>query len=251
MPPGWGRWNCFRPTPPRRNCGQTSSANEIPPAVYAGSKSTFVTGINNAGIMVGIYQDSQSKSHGFVYNPMNAASPWKTIDPPNAISISPTGVNDARQVVGSYDIYSDQYGEFIDGFLYNDVTGKFQSISTGLDQTFLSAINGATQINGQVSGLESGNSYTFIIQNGKRIPLDPPIFGAITNNAHLVYWTDSTWESWVYDYGLHKAIDVGGYPGANATFPSGASDGGSAGALQFVGYWAGTSGDSGFIATSK
>jgi hypothetical protein len=58
---------------------------------------TSVNGINNAGDIVGTFQDTGQPSHGFV---RDTSGHLKTIDPPGSLSTELRGINNAGQIVG-------------------------------------------------------------------------------------------------------------------------------------------------------
>jgi len=65
-----------------------------------GSYYTTAYGINNAGTVVGSYNDaSGAPDHGFLYSGGNFA----TIDVPGAYATQVLGINNAGQIVGSYE----------------------------------------------------------------------------------------------------------------------------------------------------
>src|SRR5260370_1769736 len=76
-----------------------------------GAKGTKGFGINNVGEMVGIYFDSNSNGHGFLYS----NGTYTTLDDPwGAKGTSAQGVNDMGQIVGSYsDIGLHRHGFFL------------------------------------------------------------------------------------------------------------------------------------------
>src|SRR5579863_6852965 len=79
-----------------------------------GAKSTFTTGINNAGVMVGTYQDSAGIYHGYILKGRKVT----TLSNPHGTitfvgNIKPNG---ATQIVGGYTNFAGQ--EL--GFLYKD-----------------------------------------------------------------------------------------------------------------------------------
>ena len=63
-----------------------------------GTNGTEARGINDAGQVVGAYQDAAGKLHGFLYR----AGGFTTIDVPGASSTTVTGVGDRGQIVGWY-----------------------------------------------------------------------------------------------------------------------------------------------------
>jgi len=65
-----------------------------------GSLGTNIWDINPAGAFVGVYTDSNKKTHGFLQFPDGSAP--ITIDYPNAVSTGAFGINPGGAVVGQY-----------------------------------------------------------------------------------------------------------------------------------------------------
>ena len=79
-----------------------------------GAKQTYVSKINNSGVIVGGYQDSASVSHGFILD----GKKFTTINVPKGTNTTVDGINlnGAMQIVGSY---TNSAGRNT-GFLYKD-----------------------------------------------------------------------------------------------------------------------------------
>jgi uncharacterized membrane protein len=76
---------------------------------YPGTTGTTAAlGLNNNSQIVGLYFDSNSKEHGFLYD--TTAGIFTTIDYPSAISTAAVGINDAGEIVGFYDDASGRHG---------------------------------------------------------------------------------------------------------------------------------------------
>jgi probable HAF family extracellular repeat protein len=103
-------------------------------------------GINNAGQIVGYYQDSSSfKTRGFLYS----GGIYTTLDDPLAtMGTFPQGINDAGQIVGYYkDSSFKNHGFLYSGGIYTTLDAPFAS--QGFDQgTQAYDINDAGQIVG-------------------------------------------------------------------------------------------------------
>jgi len=70
------------------------------PIDFPGATRTFANGINNAGQIVGQYNDASNTPHGFL---LDVDGSYTTLDVPGAIrSTSAGGINDAGQIVGNY-----------------------------------------------------------------------------------------------------------------------------------------------------
>jgi uncharacterized membrane protein len=73
--------------------GQTYSKIDFP-----GASSTFPTGINNGGDIVGTYNDKRGVCHGFLLS----GGVFTSFDDPSGTSTRAMGINDSGQIVGSY-----------------------------------------------------------------------------------------------------------------------------------------------------
>jgi probable HAF family extracellular repeat protein len=108
---------------------------DVPGATYS-----LALGINNAGQIVGQYQDAGYFLHGFL---LDVDGSYTTLDPPGAMAPSANGINDVGQIVGEY-----TDGGGIHGFL-RDVDGNYTSLDPpGATLTFANGINDAGQIVG-------------------------------------------------------------------------------------------------------
>jgi hypothetical protein len=82
---------------------------------YPGAVSTEALGVNAADQVVGFYQDSGGKQHGFILSNATQSQSqqvWQTIDEPNAVSTTVvTGLNDSGDICGYYiDVNNVQHG---------------------------------------------------------------------------------------------------------------------------------------------
>ena len=71
-----------------------------------GGSTTQAIGINNAGQVVGDFEDSSGVIHGFI----NTGGTFTTLDVPGASDTFAFGINDAGQVVGNFGTSSGQHG---------------------------------------------------------------------------------------------------------------------------------------------
>ncbi len=97
---------------------------------------TVANGINNAGDIVGYFQDSSGVVHGFLYN----GTTYTTLDDPYASgSTEALGINNNGEIVG---IFTDSSGR-VDGFLYNINTGAWTTLDDplGINGTYVEGIN--------------------------------------------------------------------------------------------------------------
>jgi probable HAF family extracellular repeat protein len=163
---------------------------------------TEITGINDAGQVVGTWQDANTNNHGFLYSngtytPLNG--------PSNAGAMHPQGINNAGQVSGNYyvDPGTPQLG--FHGFLYSG--GSYVTLNEPLAsgppfETIAKGINDAGQIGG--SYIDSGfNNHGFLYDGGSKnyITIDDPLastqyaqqVSALNDAGDLVgYYVDSS-----------------------------------------------------------
>ena len=174
-----------------------------------GSNTTSAVGINNKGDVVGYYQDSMGRIHGFILS----KGSYTTLDYPGAIGGTfAAGINDAGVVVGSYD-----NGQIVAGFVY--ANGTFAQLRYHKSATFPASINKAGDIVGSYS---VNNTYRgFEWSNGKFKTFAPPhstgTFPAGINTAGSIsgtFYDASGQHGFLLRNGTYGTIDV---PGSNNT----------------------------------
>jgi hypothetical protein len=195
---------------------------------YPGAENTIPSGINDAGMVVGIHCDSPCTNithHGFLYS----EGLFSTIDYPGAISTIALGINDAVMVVGRY---FDEFGGG-HGFVYSkdsfstfDYLGAKYTEPNGINDT--GAVVGCYQFDGYDS---DSIIHGFLYSQGSFSTIDYP--GGIQhlasgiNNAGTVVGTyydeHPSIHSYVYSDGTFSAIN---YPGAIRTAVTGINDAG-------------------------
>ena len=202
-----------------------------------GAAETDVSGINNAGKLVGSVMDANGIFHGFVTGEKNGVT---TVDFPGAAATFAQGLNDHGDIVGDY---ADDTGT-IHAFLLQD--GNFSNID------FPGAVfNSAIGINnrGEVAGLflKDGQVFGYILTNGTFNLLDHSPGNAgrtkltqavgISNRGEVVgsFFTPDTMRGFKFFHDVFTDFDV---PGQGDTFPLG---------MNGLGDNAGTYTDSDFI----
>jgi uncharacterized protein (TIGR03437 family) len=144
-----------------------------------GSTATSVSGINNSGQMVGIYQDSAGW-HSFLRSSDGVT--YTVISIPGASQTTATGINNLGQVVGSYTVGSGGHG-FLRG-----ADGTFTTLDApqATPDTSPSAINDQGEIVGGVSAgilteafLRSADGSTYTIVS---VPRASSTFASGINN---------------------------------------------------------------------
>jgi hypothetical protein len=103
-----------------------SAAQKIQYFQYPGVDATYVTGVSNSGVILGYYLDSQSDAHGFSLS----NGQYTSLDDPDGINTTPSGINSRGTIVGYYFSYS---ANTYEAFSYYD--GTFINIYPGTDCT--------------------------------------------------------------------------------------------------------------------
>ena len=94
-----------------------------------GASFTVATGINNSGVIVGVYEDQNGNDHGF----LDKGGVFTTLDVPGGAGFftDAFGINNAGQVVGQY--FTADFN--LSGFVYSDgVFTTLQHPGTGATQ---------------------------------------------------------------------------------------------------------------------
>jgi probable HAF family extracellular repeat protein len=175
-----------------------------------GSIVTVVGGVNNAGVMVGLYYDRNQKAHGFILNRKKLTKVDLGVNT-GAAGVNPNG---AIAVVGPY-YPADQLPE--EGFLYKN--GKFTEISgpAGATTAWASGINDSGEIVGFYADRD-GTPHGFLLKGKTYTTLDVPSAVAtfatgINNKGDIVLYWDSDFNdahSSLYDGKTYTTIDVPG-----------------------------------------
>jgi len=178
------------------------------------STTSIATGINGAGLIVGVYQDLSGVRHGFTNN----GGTFSNVDFPGASGTQAIGVNDAGQIVGDYfDAANVEHG-----FLNNG--GTFTAINfPGATRTAAAGINATGDIVGVWS--DATGSHGFLLQAGVFTPIDFPLatntsaFG-ITDTGEIAGFYDDaagTTHGFIYASGAFSTVDVAGARGTLLT----------------------------------
>jgi probable HAF family extracellular repeat protein len=142
------------------------------------SELTILSGINNAGEIVGTYRDADKVIHGFLFS----EGEFTIIDYPDATTTFAAGINDEGQIVGNY---ADSEGT-AHAFLL--VNGEFTDVDLP-DATTASAINNAGEILGTYSSDDDiAHAFTLIGEEFTTIdyPDMPNTFGNGINDAGYI-----------------------------------------------------------------
>jgi hypothetical protein len=188
-----------------------------------GASDTFVSEINNQGVMVGQYQDKKGALHGYILN----GKKLTTLDDPNGTNTGATGINfnGAIAVVGSY---MNSSGSSV-GFRYAPKTKKFTDIPSpeGSISSYLGGMNDRGWIVGSYQD-SNGISHGFLLRGKKYTTLDvPTAIGSqaygINNAGNITLtWLNSrgTYEGALYNGKTYKIINVpgAGHRGSEASY---------------------------------
>jgi probable HAF family extracellular repeat protein len=129
-----------------------------------GAHFTEAHGINDHGGIVGTYEDTARKSHGFLL----AQSRFSNIDFPGAIATEAHGINDHGGIVGTYADTTNK----VHGFLFS--AGSYSPIDVpGAISTEAFGINAFGQIVGRYFDTAS-KSHGFLLAQGSFTTIDGP-----------------------------------------------------------------------------
>lgn len=188
----------------------------VPGSVY-----TEATGVNNSGHVVGTYQDTTGRTHGFVYN----GTTYTTIDFPNSNYNYVFGVNAAGQMVGGYSV-SNPLGVY-HGFLYHN--GVFTEFDYPQRETDGRGINNLGQIVGIYNQGFGTPDHGFLKDGENYTSLDYPgaaktyTFGINDHGVITGTWVDALnrLRGYWYHGGLYTALN---FPGASQTYIGGVNN---------------------------
>ena len=179
---------------------------------FPGARLTIANSINNAGDIVGFYNDAAGVGHGYLL----IGGQFFSIDIPGATLTNAVGNNNARAIVGFYnDAAGVGHGYLLSG-------GQFATIDfPGATFTSAGGINDAGDIVGSYNDA-AGTSHGFLLSGGQFTSFDFPgagqtFAGGINADGYIVgTYQDSTTASHAYLLisGEFTPID---FPGAEQT----------------------------------
>ena len=179
--------------------------------VVPGAVSSFATGINTSGQIIGLYIDSSTVAHGY----LDIAGTFTNIDYPSSIGTEAFGINDSGTIVGAY---SDATNT-VHGFL--DVAGTFTNIDyPGATATIATGINSSGEIVGYWQD-SSDNVFGFIYDGSVFTSLNVPLgtgttpFGVNDKGEVAGFYQDATsmYHGFIYTDGAFSQVDVIGAVG--------------------------------------
>src|SRR5271157_517518 len=179
-----------------------------------GAAWTNVNGINDAGQIVGSYQDASFNFHGF----LGVGGVLTTVDQPNASSTNVNGINNSGQIVGWG---SPTPGVQASGGSFLDVGGVFTTINVPGEVYGIS--NKGQMVGSYVDA--SGANHGFLNVGGVFTTVDEP--GAWLTAARGVNSTGQVVGYYYGNTGVHGFLDIGGVfttinvPGASYTYAYG------------------------------
>ena len=148
---------------------------------YKGAAATALSGINDSGLMVGIFYNSDGSEHSFLYD----GKKFTTFDYPQAAWTEAAGIDQAGDVVGYYGNVADTWAH---GFL-RTAAGDFSSMDhDGHFNTMPFGINSAQTIVGCMHN--PGTMHGFIMQDGGFVSMSPAyeMYTAINDTGTIVGW---------------------------------------------------------------
>ena len=181
---------------------------------------SVATGINGAGLIVGLYFDLANVLRGFANN----GGIFSNVDFPGASGTQVIGVNDAGQMVGDY---FDGTGEH--GFVSD--SGTFTTIDfPGATATAAAGINAAGDVVGGYS--DATGTHGFLLQAGVFTPINFPLatsttaFGINDTGEIAGFYSDAAGKEhgFIYAGGAFSTVDVAG---ARATLLTRIKNGGA------------------------
>lgn len=153
-------------------------------------------GINNAGLTVGNYVDSQGNKHGMILG----GGVITNIDDPKGVYTVCRGINSSSQVVGNYyDSSGYPHGFLFSGGGFTDIPGPAGSVvneATG--------INDAGDIVGDFFNPSNGNFHGFILKGG--VYRDLPVSGAYNTFGGGINATDEATFWWTDKAGYEQSV---------------------------------------------
>jgi uncharacterized membrane protein len=181
-----------------------------------GAAQTYPSGINNAGVMVGTYEDSANTFHGYILNGKKII----TLDVPNGsnTSIGHLTRKGTIQVVGSY---KNSAGRYV-GFLYKN--GKYTDIP-GPKGAIASGAIGISDFGAIVGEYTDSSNLThgFLLTKGHYTTLDVYMAqittaSGVNDQGKLVYWSvdglTGVTTSYLYDIKTKQSTPIN-VPGAH------------------------------------
>lgn len=135
---------------------------------FPGTDFTVCTGINNHGLVTGIYRENNGGAHGFLWSRGNFVATFQVFDAGGPKDTSPAGINDQGQVAGIF------HGEGITGAFVRNPDGTLKIIDLaallqpiGVSGGVLTGINNRGDLIGY-SGTSPFNIFGFLIPHGAK-----------------------------------------------------------------------------------
>jgi len=187
-------------------------------ANVSGAAATLVAEINNRGVMVGQYLDSNGVLHGYILDGKNLT----TLDDPNGTGTFVSGIN-FNGPIALVGYYTNSSGNSV-GFRYSPRTKKFTDIPNPKGATSL--WTGGMNDRGWIVGYyqdSNGVVHGFLLQGKKYKVLDVPgtlatyAYGINNQGYVTLTWVDSKYlyEGALYNGTTYQVINVPGAPGGS------------------------------------
>jgi uncharacterized membrane protein len=201
-----------------------SSAYTYKEIAYPGSSLTLAFGINDRSQIVGVFNGTDGRGHGFLLS----KGEFTVIDVPGALATFARGINNRGQIVGDYTADPST----IRGFLWD--RGNFTTIAPpGSGYTIAYDINDAGQIVGNYGSFSQPRS--FLWTHGQLVATDRPGTAAalstgINRSGQFVTFDLTNQKGYRVEPG--GALNEIRLSGAEATIPTGIND-----RSETVGFW--------------
>jgi len=187
-------------------------------ANVSGAAATLVAEINNRGVMVGQYLDSNGVLHGYILDGKNLT----TLDDPNGTGTFVSGIN-FNGPIALVGYYTNSSGNSV-GFRYSPRTKKFTDIPNPKGATSL--WTGGMNDRGWIVGYyqdSNGVVHGFLLQGKKYKVLDVPgtlatyAYGINNQGYVTLTWVDSKYlyEGALYNGTTYQVINVPGATGGS------------------------------------
>jgi hypothetical protein len=183
----------------------------------ASATQTLAFGINNHGQIVGLYDDAEGRSHGFL---RDSRGRYRTIDAPGCYATGLTRINDRGQITGDCWTTKERYEQGLKrGFLLE--RGRFVRVNVpGSDSTEAVGLDDRGRVVGETNTLEPLELHGYLWDDGRIRRIDVP--GALGTGAEEInergqiagaYFTDAvTSRGYLLDKGRFRTFAAPGGP---------------------------------------
>lgn len=189
--------------------------------IYPGARFTGAFGINDYSQIVGYYDDSSGRSHGF----LKTGNTYISFDYPGASMTRAYGINNVGQIVGSYRFPTGPHHGFLKtGDTYISIDYPEASIIEAFGVNDSGDIIGFnySSYNPTSGFLKTGDTYTLFRYPSLPINVTYPI--DINNLNHIVGYYHENFGGWYGFLKIGEHYTTINYPGALRTWATGIND---------------------------